>query len=80
MVFLRPEAKRLVLQTLDEIIIDAHFLKENEVICPGSRVDFAAHRVFVGDHVPQDYQVEDCSSVDLPLSLISNGALSLLSC
>jgi hypothetical protein len=46
---LRPQAKRLILLDLDEVIIDARYLLENEEVQAGSKIKMTSHIVSVGD-------------------------------
>jgi hypothetical protein len=45
---LRPQAKRLILLDLDEVIIDARYLLENEEVQSGSKIEMTSHIVSVG--------------------------------
>ena len=55
--------KRLVLQTDDEVTVDAQFLKMGEKIGTGSRVDFACHHAFVGEPILPEVPVPVATSV-----------------
>jgi hypothetical protein len=45
---LQPQAKRLILLDLDEVIIDARYLLENEKVLTGCTLEMTAHKVCVG--------------------------------
>jgi hypothetical protein len=48
---LRPIAKRLVLLDKDEVVIDARFLLEGEIISAGISIDMLVHKVTVGQKI-----------------------------
>jgi hypothetical protein len=48
---LRPLAQRLVLLNEEEILIDAHFLLENEAISKGNLIELPVHKVIIGDQI-----------------------------
>jgi hypothetical protein len=45
---LRPQAKRLILLNLEEVIINVWYLLENEEVCPGITIEMTTHIVTVG--------------------------------
>jgi hypothetical protein len=45
---LRPQEKRLILLNLEEVIIDARYLLENEEVQTGSKIEMTAHIFSVG--------------------------------
>jgi hypothetical protein len=51
---LRPQAQRLILLDLDEVIIDARYLLENESVRSGCTLEMTAHKVCVGESLIVD--------------------------
>jgi hypothetical protein len=48
---LRKSAKRMILLGHEEVLIDAHFLLEDEVIKPGLSLEMPVHKVIVGSEI-----------------------------
>jgi hypothetical protein len=51
---LRPQAKRLVLLDMQEDVLDARFLLENEKIHSGLILNLKSHTVVVGERIISD--------------------------
>jgi hypothetical protein len=61
---LRPQAQRLILLDLDEVIIDARYLLENENVHSSCTLEMTAHKVCVGESLIVD-DVHKIKSVSL---------------
>jgi hypothetical protein len=62
---IRPQAKRLILLNLEEVIIDARYLLENEEVLPGSTFEMTSLMVPVGSCL---IDVDVASNHDQPAS------------
>jgi hypothetical protein len=63
---LRPLAKRVVLLNHENVLIDAHFLIELEVLAAGTKIELPVHRVTIGEPINGD-SVQSNSKLMKPL-------------
>ncbi|KAM0871917.1 hypothetical protein ACQ4PT_039073 [Festuca glaucescens] len=86
LLYLRPQALRLVLLDADGVTVDARFLKKDEVISQGSEVDMPCHSVKVGlqelPASPQDQEVHLIAkeTMDIPNELANDHTVVDLNC
>jgi hypothetical protein len=67
--FIRPQAKRLVLLDDQDVTVDARFLRDGKFISSGMTLEFACHVAFVGDRVLFVSSMVPAPSVSAPPSL-----------
>jgi hypothetical protein len=75
---LRRSAKRMILLDHEDVLIDARFLLENEVIKPGLSLEMPVHKVIVGSEISKSKASKVSSKKSNPSSIVnSSTSLSL---
>jgi hypothetical protein len=69
---LRRSAKRMILLDHEEVLIDARFLLEDEVIKPGLSLEMPVHKVIVGSEIPASKSSKVSTEKSNPPSIINS--------